>query len=289
MILPLLHPITRYMDFLKNQYGLQITVHHLDIGLYFSYFAPHNIHGNPYCSCVKMNRTVWRACIDRQDKVCKACEQGPFWGTCHAGVYEYVYPLRYNEQVCGFLCVSGYKREDEAVFGKIRHFADTYEWDYRTLAALYRTLPGDVPEEAFLDTVLSVLADSFTLLLYYIKQAERKSCQEQTSGYAIFSRALAYINFHFETPVTVEEIAADCHCSPAQLSRIFNKMAGRSIHGYINHLRVEKAKVLLTNTDLTVTEIAYALGFSDSNYFTRIFRQHCRMSPRAYRFHPSHP
>lgn len=47
MILPLLHPITRYMDFLKNQYGLQITVHHLDIGLYFSYFAPYNIHGIP--------------------------------------------------------------------------------------------------------------------------------------------------------------------------------------------------------------------------------------------------
>lgn len=73
------------------------------------------------------------------------------------------------------------------------------------------------------------------------------------------------------------------------MSRIFNKMAGRSIHGYINHLRVEKAKVLLANTDLTVTEIAYALGFSDSNYFTRIFRQYCQMSPRAYRFHPSHP
>jgi transcriptional regulator GlxA family with amidase domain len=55
------------------------------------------------------------------------------------------------------------------------------------------------------------------------------------------------------------------------------------IKQYINSLRVENAKNLLENSSLSVTEIAFSLGFSSPNYFTQIFKSNTGMSPASYK------
>jgi AraC-like DNA-binding protein len=51
----------------------------------------------------------------------------------------------------------------------------------------------------------------------------------------------------------------------------------------LTSLRIEDAKLLLLNSELTVTEIAFSVGYGDSNYFSNIFKQKVGMSPRDYR------
>ena len=52
---------------------------------------------------------------------------------------------------------------------------------------------------------------------------------------------------------------------------------------HINDLRVQKAKELLVKTNFSITEIAYQVGFNDSNYFTSIFKKYAKITPMKYR------
>jgi AraC-like DNA-binding protein len=71
--------------------------------------------------------------------------------------------------------------------------------------------------------------------------------------------------------------------SEGYLSRSFNQETGLSLIHYLTRYRVQQAKQLLLTTDKTITEIAMEVGFSDSNYFSRVFRQEAGVSPVTFR------
>ena len=68
--------------------------------------------------------------------------------------------------------------------------------------------------------------------------------------------------------------------SPRQLERLFQRYVGMSPKQYLNGLRLERARALLTETDLPVSEVAYGCGFNATNTFTKAFRQRYGVSPR---------
>ena len=65
--------------------------------------------------------------------------------------------------------------------------------------------------------------------------------------------------------------------------RVFRKATGQTPIEYLVRLRIQKSTELLRNTDFSITEIALQVGFNDSNYFTRQFRNSLGESPRSYR------
>ncbi len=72
--------------------------------------------------------------------------------------------------------------------------------------------------------------------------------------------------------------------SKSVLYRKFNKAVGESPLNYLNIIRIRKAtKEIKINPNLSITEIAFQVGFSDSNYFARVFRKHLGMSASEYR------
>jgi AraC-like DNA-binding protein len=71
--------------------------------------------------------------------------------------------------------------------------------------------------------------------------------------------------------------------SEAHFCRTFKKLYGQSVIAHINELRVDKAEQLLQNTPLTITEIAFSVGFNDANYFSRVFRKKRGVSPQQTR------
>jgi len=94
---------------------------------------------------------------------------------------------------------------------------------------------------------------------------------------------LEYISLHYGERLTTGILAKQFFLDESHLCHIFRQETGQTLTSYINHLRVEKAAILLENTQETITEIAAHVGFDDSNYFSRLFRAHMGITPREYR------
>jgi AraC-like DNA-binding protein len=95
--------------------------------------------------------------------------------------------------------------------------------------------------------------------------------------------AIAYIETRFVEKITLDDLAKKAHLSKRHFQRIFSECLGRAPIDHLLHIRVQKAAELLKHSDLAITDIAFECGFSDSNYFTRQFRQIMNQSPGQYR------
>lgn len=94
---------------------------------------------------------------------------------------------------------------------------------------------------------------------------------------------LAYIHEHYMEKITLEEIADQVSLCKGECCRFFKKHMNQSLFDYILYYRVEKSLVLLTQSELSVTEIAEQTGFSSSSYYARIFKEQMSCSPTQYR------
>lgn len=96
--------------------------------------------------------------------------------------------------------------------------------------------------------------------------------------------AVAYMQAHYEEKVTLEELAGIINFSPRHFNRLFRETYRITPSQYLFRLRMDRAcKLLEEKVELSVTEIAHASGFNDSNYFARAFKGEYGISPTAYR------
>lgn len=96
-------------------------------------------------------------------------------------------------------------------------------------------------------------------------------------------QATEYVAEHVFEVITLEELAQAAEMSLSRLKQRFQSELGISPREYINLIKIEKAKELLKDKSKTVTDIAFALSFSSSNYFSLVFRQLTGKSPTDFR------
>ncbi|MBO4663791.1 MAG: helix-turn-helix transcriptional regulator [Bacteroidaceae bacterium] len=94
---------------------------------------------------------------------------------------------------------------------------------------------------------------------------------------------LEYIHSHISESIDVDTLASIGCVTKSYLIKLFKRDFGTSPIQYINKKKVERAQLLLFTTDKAVKEIAYMLGFSDQNYFVRLFRKVTDITPQEYR------
>lgn len=94
---------------------------------------------------------------------------------------------------------------------------------------------------------------------------------------------MIYISQHLYDVIRLEDFANLVHMAPAYISVQFKKITGQSLTSYINRQRVEEAKYLLTTTDQSIQDIAYALNFSTQSYFAKVFQEYHGKLPSSYR------
>jgi signal transduction histidine kinase/DNA-binding LacI/PurR family transcriptional regulator/AraC-like DNA-binding protein/response regulator of citrate/malate metabolism len=99
----------------------------------------------------------------------------------------------------------------------------------------------------------------------------------------LIRKAMAYIHEHYAEPVSRQAVADHVGMSSSHFARCFRQEVGVTPIVYLNRCRVNQAKELLSAGDMTVTEIAMAVGFSDSSYFSKVFRREVGESPSQYR------
>jgi AraC-like DNA-binding protein len=96
-------------------------------------------------------------------------------------------------------------------------------------------------------------------------------------------RVLEHIHAHIGDSIDVEELAGVASITKPYFIKLFKREFGTSPVQYINKKKVERAQLLLYTTNKTVKEVAYTLGFSDQNYFIRMFHKLTGNTPQEYR------
>ena len=92
-----------------------------------------------------------------------------------------------------------------------------------------------------------------------------------------------YVEAHYPSRITNEDLANVALCSVPNLYRIFQTHFQLSPHNYVNKIRLEKASVLLECSELPVLAVAQRVGFEDLAYFSKLFKSKYGCSPRRYR------
>jgi len=99
----------------------------------------------------------------------------------------------------------------------------------------------------------------------------------------IIKKLIQYIKAHYNEPITVKELANIAEYSEYHFIRFFKAQTGKTCTQFINSVRLEEAARLLVTTKLSITEIAYEVGFGDVSYFIKIFKKQFSDSPSNYR------
>ena len=94
---------------------------------------------------------------------------------------------------------------------------------------------------------------------------------------------LRYIEEHYADSIRLEDAALLVSLSPAYLSNIFKKETGENFVDYLNSYRIEHAKTKLKDSNLSVNEISYSVGFQDARYFSKLFKKYVGITPKDYR------
>lgn len=100
---------------------------------------------------------------------------------------------------------------------------------------------------------------------------------------ALFEAVRRYIEENYASLLTRESVAQAFYISPNYLSHLFQKVGSVGFNEYLTKTRLEHARQLLKGYDLKIKDIATRCGFTDSNYFCRLFRKHTERSPSEYR------
>ena len=179
------------------------------------------------------------------------------------------------------------------------HFSGTGCMELLRRANLLSERVFDIGESSTLKTLFGKLIDDFKLaaplyeeicagyLLQMISLIGRKllyknrsiSVQQNSRIEEICRR----MHRDYSTARAISDYAAECNLSESRFSHLFKESTGLSPHRYLLEIRIQRAQILLEETDLSIAQICAEIGITDQNYFSRIFKKMIGCSPTAYR------
>ena len=117
-----------------------------------------------------------------------------------------------------------------------------------------------------------------------LKQTELPAPSETTISTSsnFVTYVLQDISLHYAQKLYLDDYARHFHITPEYASNLFTKETGQNFSLYLKTYRIEKAKELLTKSDLKIYEIAFRSGYSDAKYFCRAFKEITGLSPSSF-------
>lgn len=136
---------------------------------------------------------------------------------------------------------------------------------------------------AFLTRDLFFETEASSALTALAVKAGRHITHSDQNGFRGIDRALYHIHSNIESEISVGELAKLEHLSVSRFRAVFTGMTGVSPQTYIQSTKIRRACQLLRQTSFTITEISRKSGYSDPQYFSRIFKKVMGISPKEYR------
>lgn len=128
-------------------------------------------------------------------------------------------------------------------------------------------------------------ADKLFICLRDFQRQQISSVRDQRESEAIRPIRIAkeYVHQHFKEQITLEDVCSAIGFSASYFSTIFKRESGEGFSKYLTRVRIERAKALLQDTNLSVVEICQEVGYSDLKHFTSTFKKMTSLNPGQYR------
>ena len=146
---------------------------------------------------------------------------------------------------------------------------------------LNHALTEGAPEPLYAEALTDALCHH--LLHHYVERPTERRTESGKLSAACLREVDRFLADHLAGPVTVPMLANLAHCSPFHFSRLFRNTTGCSPYQYVLTYKAGRAKTWLRHSALSITEIAYQLGFSSTGHFDRFFRRQTGLNPGVYR------
>jgi len=127
--------------------------------------------------------------------------------------------------------------------------------------------------------VIEVLVETYRSFVLY-------STQNMATGlpksYRKVQQLLSYLNSNYAEKISSSEVEEMTDCNFDYINRIFKQLTHRTIFSYLNMVRINHAKELISTTNMKLSEIGQAVGFSDLYYFSKVFKKATGISPSTF-------
>ena len=251
-----------------------------------SWQLPH--HGrrneNFFCALMAERSRTCAACLQVQQQLADAAQCSPATVTCQFGLCDSAVPVRTGEKTIGYLQTGQVfrRKPSEAQFERTAKLAQDsgVTADRAALHEAYfqtPVLPAKRHEAAL--SLLHIFADHLGLVSNQIM------VRNANAEPPMITRAKQFIEEHHTEDLSLAMLAKAVNTSTFYFCKMFKKGTGINFTDYLSRIRIEKAKNLLLNPNLRVSEIAYEVGFQSLTHFNRIFKKLAGQSPTQYREH----
>lgn len=129
----------------------------------------------------------------------------------------------------------------------------------------------------------NLLSEGWLALLREIRTNPDAHRRGSAQGTDRIRQMMQFINNHYARKITLQEIADSAFSSKRECIRTFHRNLSKTPVEYLTQVRLENARAFLARPEKSITQIAEECGFSDSSYFTKIFRENYHMTPKEYR------
>jgi AraC-like DNA-binding protein len=244
------------------------------------------LHGKrnegPFCALMAERSRACGSCLEVQEKLAQAANDEPATSVCPAGMSDTVVPVRLGERLIGFLQTGQIFRKPPTQEQFERTVQLLTKWgidtDRAALRQAYfatRVMPAKQHEAVI--KLLSIFAQHLSALSNQIlvKQVNAEP--------PLITRAKAFIKEHQTESFSLGQVAKAVNSSPFYFCKLFKKATGLNFTDYVSRIRIERAKNLLLNPNLRVSEIAFEVGFQSLTHFNRVFKHTVGQSPTRYR------
>lgn len=261
-----------------------------------------NIHGDeiselfnftPFCQLMRQHPQHSTRC--RMSDRCVGLEASksdqPCIYRCHAGLTDFSIPLVIAGHLVGFVLCGQVRLSNDVELVNILNVDDRWQADPELLNEFRNVPEMDYSRVIASADLLKLIVENclkkqlnFVVIKDNPQQSEaNKTTRGPTPHDSKMKKALRYIDAHLSDDLRLEDVASHVYLSPYYFSKLFKKYQGIGFNAWVNRQRMVSARELLCHSDWSIASIARNLGFSQTSYFCKVFRQTYQVTPQAYR------
>ncbi len=241
-----------------------------------------NKHQNAFCALMSQASRSCAACLQVQQKLSEAAVHQPQTVICPAGMSDTAVPVRLGEQLVGFLQTGQVFRKKPTSAQFDRTAKQMAEWGLQVdnaqlHKAYFSTRVLSAKQHDSVIKLLSIFSQHLSMV------SNQVVVQKDNAQPPVITRAKEYIQEHQSEDLSLGQVARAVNTSTFYFCKMFKKVTGINFTDYLSRVRVEKAKNLLLNPNLRVSEIAFEVGFQSLTHFNRVFKKIVGQSPSEFR------